>query len=73
MTVINYFTPNGKKRTASHCQGLFDLFFVDLFTAIVAMDGIARTALWNNYKLDITVIAELPRIYGWANSIIAGN
>ena len=41
------FTPNERK-TASHRRGLLDLFFTDLFTAPVAMDSIARAAVWTN-------------------------
>ena len=63
MTVIHYFMSNGKKEQQAIVKAC--LFFISiLFTATVAMDGIARATMWTNKMGYITSIAQLPGIYG---------
>ena len=54
-------------QTASHFQGTSICLLAS--TATVAMDGFARTTLWTNqmgYNI-ITLVAQLPCIYGHVN------
>ena len=63
MIVIHYFMSNGKKERRAIVEAR--LFFISiLFTATVAMDGIARATMWTNKMGYITSIAQLPEIYG---------
>ena len=48
-------------------EGLFNYFFTNLFAMTVAMEDIARAALWTNQMGYIKVRAQLLGIYGNVN------